>query len=258
MALSVSQKASRWGAFFIVWMLVGPVFAGNCIQPGAGELVISRYVIDGDTLELVDGRRVRLIGINAPEIGRRGRASEPYAQKARAELERLVGEAGLRLMVGKDPKDHYGRTLGHLFDARGANIEAQLLRVGMGFAIGIAPNLTLFDCHLEQEALARSERVGVWGQAPVTRAADLQEGGFHLIRGRVVTIERAGRYVWVELDGPLTLRLPAAESQRFGELSSWKSRQLEVRGWIVDRQARRHSHKRFMLPLLEPRMVSFE
>src|SRR5690606_25821544 len=123
MALSVSQKAPHWGAFFVVWMLAGLALADNCSQPGAGDPVVSRYVIDGDTLELVDGRRVRLIGINAPEIGRRGKPSEPYAQKARVELERLAGESGLRLVVGVEPKDRYGRTLGHLFDARGANIE---------------------------------------------------------------------------------------------------------------------------------------
>lgn len=258
MALSVSQKALRWGAFFVVWMLVGPVLADSCSRLGVGESVVSRHVIDGDTLELVDGRRVRLIGINAPEIGRGGEPSKRYAQEARVELERLAGEAGLRMVVGEAPKDHYGRTLGHLFDAGGANIEAQLLRNGMGFAIGIAPNLALLDCHLMYESRARNQRLGVWSQAPMVGAADLREGGFRLIRGRVVGVERAGRYVWVELDGPLTLRLPAAGSWRFGEVGSWPGRQVEVRGWVVDRQSSSRGWKRFMLPLYEPQMMSFE
>ncbi|MEJ6655822.1 MAG: thermonuclease family protein [Pseudomonas sp.] len=258
MALSVSQKAPHWGAFFVAWMLAGLALADNCSQPGAGDPVVSRYVIDGDTLELVDGRRVRLIGINAPEIGRRGKPSEPYAQKARVELERLAGESGLRLVVGVEPKDRYGRTLGHLFDARGTNIEGRLLRSGMGFAIGIAPNLALLDCHMHLESLARGGRLGVWSQASVMRAADIQAGGFQVIKGRVVTVERAGRYVWVGMDGPVTLRLNDVGSERFGDIDSWSGRQLEVRGWVVDRQSRRRNHKRFMLPLLEPRMVNVE
>ncbi|WP_193074915.1 thermonuclease family protein [Pseudomonas sp. FME51] len=258
MALSVSQKAPQWGAFFVVWLLAGAALADSCSQPGAGDPVVSRHVIDGDTLDLVDGRRVRLIGINAPEIGRSGKPSEPYAQKARVGLERLAGEDGLRLVIGVEPKDRYGRTLGHLFDVRGANIEGQLLRGGMGFAIGIAPNLALLDCHLGLEARARGERLGVWSQVPVMRAADIRAGGFHLIRGRVVTVERAGRYVWVGMDGPLTLRLTDVGSGRFGGVDSWPGRQLEVRGWVVDRQSRRRGHKRFMLPLLEPRMVNVE
>lgn len=258
MAFSVSQKAPQWGAFFVVWMLAGLAVADTCSQPGAGDPVVSRYVIDGDTLELVDGRRVRLIGINAPEIGRRGKPSEPYAQKARVELERLAGEPGLHLVVGRESKDRYGRTLAHLFDARGTNIEGRLLRSGVGFAIGIAPNLALLDCHLHLESLARSERLGVWSQTPVTRAADIQTGGFHVIRGRVVTVKRAGRYVWVGMDGPLVLRLNEGGSERFTEIDGWPGRQLEVRGWVVDRQSRRQGHKRFMLPVLEPRMVNVD
>ncbi|SER93556.1 thermonuclease family protein [Halopseudomonas bauzanensis] len=256
--MSDSKKALRWGAFFIAWLAAMPALAGTCGgSPDIGEPVVNRYVIDGDTLELVDGRRVRLIGINAPEIGRRGKASEPYAQRARTELEQLVEKAGLRLLVGEDAQDDYGRTLGHLFDIQGANIEAQLLRSGMGFAIGIPPNLALLDCHLRQESLAREAELGVWRQAPIIQAAEVRQGGFQLVRGRVLSIERAGRYFWLELDGSLVLRI-AADQQGFGQLDSWRGRSLEVRGWVVDRGTRRRDHKRFMLPLREPKMANFD
>lgn len=259
MVLSDSKKALRWGAFFVAWLLALPALAGVCDSlPDVGESVVSRYVIDGDTLELVDGRRVRLIGINAPEIGRRGKPSEPYAQKARAELERLVGVAGLRLLVGEDAQDDYGRTLGHLFDIHGANIEAQLLQSGMGFAIGIPPNLALLDCHLQQESLAREAGLGVWQQAPVIRAAEVRAGGFQVVRGRVVSVQRAGRYAWVDLDGPLVLRLSEDDQHRFDRLDGWAGRSLEVRGWIVDRKNQSRGHAQFMLPVREPRMISFD
>lgn len=259
MVLSDSKKAPRWGAFFVAWLAVMPVLADVCGNlPDVGEPVVSRYVIDGDTLELVDGRRVRLVGINAPEIGRRGKPSESYAQKARVELERLVEKAGLRLLVGEDARDDYGRTLGHLFDSQNANIEAQLLRSGMGFAIGVPPNLTLLDCHLRQESLAREAGLGVWRQTPMIQAAQVRQGGFQLVRGRVLSIERAGRYVWLELDGSLVLRIHSADQQRFGPLDSWRGRSLEVRGWVVDRGAQRRGRQRFILPLREPRMASFD
>ena len=259
MVWSDSKKALHWGAFFIAWLLALPALAGACDSlPDVGESVVSRYVIDGDTLELVDGRRVRLIGINTPEIGRRGTPSEPYAQKARAELERLASAAGLRLLVGEDARDDYGRTLGHLFDIHGANIEAQLLRSGMGFAIGIPPNLALLDCHLQQESLAREAGLGVWQQAPVIRAAKVRAGGFQVVRGRVLSIERAGRYIWIDLDGPLVLRMPAVDRHQFDGVDDWAGRSLEVRGWIVDRKNQPRGHAQFMLPLREPRMISFD
>ena len=254
MALPDSRKALLWSAFFVFWAVGFPVLADHCARPGAGEPVASRQVIDGDTLDLVDGRRVRLIGINAPEIGRRGSPSEPYAQTARRELQRLATEKGLRLLVGKEPKDKYGRTLGHLFDARGANVEARLLEQGLGFAVGIAPNLQLLDCHLRIEREARLGRRGLWKHAPVGQAEQLGGGGFRILRGRVARVSRTDSHIWMDLEGPLTLRLPPAliEPREDGD---WLRREVEVRGWIVDRGAVGSGRKRYMLPVDDLRLM---
>lgn len=257
MARRRSRKALLWSAFFIAWLLAVPALADYCGMPGVGQPVASRYVIDGDTLDLVDGRRVRLIGINAPEIGREEGVSEPYAQAARKELLRLVQGAELRLLVGDEATDRYGRTLGHLFDGRGANIEARLLRQGLGFTVAIAPNLRLVGCHLQHEQLARSQRQGVWKQRPVQGAVQVSAGGFHLVRGRVDKVERAGKYLWVELDGPLVLRLPKdlVSSEASAE---WPGVELEARGWIINRRSPQRGHKRYMLPVDDMRLLVFE
>lgn len=254
MALSELKKASHWGAFFVFWLCAQPVFADYCSMPGVGQPVVSQRVIDGDTLDLADGRRVRLIGINTPEIGRRGAASQPYAQAARKELSGLVQGAELRLLVGEEPKDRYGRTLGHLFDASGANIEARLLRQGLGFTVAVPPNLMLLDCHLQQEQQARSAHRGVWAVNPIRRAAQIDAGGFHLVRGRIEKITRSTDYVWLDLEGPLALRLPKGLADAKG-VTGWRGRELEVRGWVVDRGRSRRGQKRFMLPMLEWRLV---
>ena len=257
MALSGSRKALLWGAFFIAWLWAAPALADHCSMPGAGQPVSSRHVIDGDTLELTDGRRVRLIGINAPEIGRRGGASEPYAQAARKALLRQVEGGELRLLVGEGATDRYGRTLGHLFNGQGANIEAVLLQQGLGFAVGIAPNLQLLDCHLQYEQQARHRRSGVWGGSPVRPAVRVESGGFHLVRGRVGRVDRAGRYLWVELDGPLVVRLPGELAPGAG-VPGWQGRQLEVRGWVIDRRTAQRGQKRYMLPVDDARLLVFE
>lgn len=256
MASTVAKKALHWSAFFIACLLAVPVFADLCGMPAGAQPVASKYVIDGDTLELTDGRRVRLIGVNAPEIGYQGRPSEPFARKARAKLERLVRGADLRLVTGEQVKDRYGRTLAHLY-ADGVNVEARLLREGLGFVVGMAPNLMLLNCHMQQEGLARQERLGLWGSVPVKAAAEVAAGGFQVVRGQVVKIERAGSYIWLDLDGPLTLRLSDKDAGRFGDVFSWSGRVLEVRGWVVERKAGK-GQKRFMLPLLEPRLTWFE
>lgn len=83
LALALLQrKASLVGAFFMAAICAMPAQA-FCPLPVKPQQVAVRQVLDGDTVRLGDGRSVRLIGINAPELGRKGRPSEPYAEAAR-------------------------------------------------------------------------------------------------------------------------------------------------------------------------------
>jgi len=56
------------------------------------ESVLVRYVIDGDTIEVATVGRVRLLGIDAPEIGRGFDTPAPYGREARARLDKLKGD----------------------------------------------------------------------------------------------------------------------------------------------------------------------
>ncbi|MEH6388775.1 MULTISPECIES: thermonuclease family protein [Pseudomonas] len=253
-----TRKALLTGAFFIVWLSAQSVFADACKLVGPSEPVSVRHVIDGDTLELRDGRRLRLIGINTPEIGRRGEASEPFAQAARRRLQQLTDARELLLSVGDEPRDHYGRTLGHLF-AAGANVEAQLLREGLGYALAVPPNVELVDCHAVAERVARQGSLGVWKGAAFTPAAKVASGGFQIVRGRVQSVSKAGKYYWLELDGPLVLRIATRELGYFKELQVEKlaGSEVEARGWVIDRTRGRlkPGHKPFMLPASHPLML---
>ncbi len=261
-ALANEKKASLVGAFFLVCsLLAGCVQAeppvASCAVPAGVETVYSRSVTDGDTLRLADGRRLRLAGINTPEIGRDGKASEPWAQAARRELLALVDDEPLQLKVGADPRDHYGRTLGYLFDSHGRSVEAQLLQAGLGYAIVIPPNDALAECYLAAEADARQSRRGLWQSDPVQSVGRLQNGGFQLLRGRVVAVTQTRPALWIDLDGPLTLRLERRDQAHFTALpdSSWVGRELEVRGWVVDRGEQQNGFRRFMTSLRHPAQI---
>ena len=92
--LSLLKKAPRVGAFFVGVFWLGAAQAEvYCPALGGLSTVQVRQVIDGDTLRLQDGRSVRLIGINAPEIGRKGQSDEPYAVAARRRLQALVDDS---------------------------------------------------------------------------------------------------------------------------------------------------------------------
>ena len=139
---SLLKKASLAGAFFVsaIWLSGAQAF---CPTPGGLTPVAVQRVVDGDTLRLSDGRNVRMIGLNTPELGKQGRSDEPFAVAARKRLEALVAASDGRvgLVPGKESKDHYGRTLAHVYGADGANLEAQMLAEGLGFQVAVAPNV---------------------------------------------------------------------------------------------------------------------
>ena len=255
------KKASLAGAFFMgaIWHIQAQAFCPTPVDP---QRVSVRQVVDGDTLRLNDGRSVRLIGVNAPEIGRKGRTSEPFAEAARQRLQALVkassGEVGL--VPGVESKDKYGRTLAHIYGRSGDNFEAQLLSDGLGYRVAVAPNVSLSDCQQQAERTARQQRLGLWRQTPVISPAQVQQSGFALIGGKVGKIERNRGGFWIEVDDSLVLQVPARLQRNFSDsfFKGLKGQRVEARGWVLDRSRKgglKAGQRRWLLPLTDPSML---
>jgi micrococcal nuclease len=141
--------------------------AGEGEEVGRAEVTVER-IVDGDTLVLADGRRVRLVQIDAPEETE----SECYAAEATDELEALV-PAGTVVALEPDPgldqTDDFGRLLRYVL--RG-DMNANLELVGRGAA---APWFyegdrgRYADELLEVAETAREERRGLWSACPAAR-----------------------------------------------------------------------------------------
>lgn len=98
-------------------LLVLALMTGLFLFPTAASAERVRHVIDGDTLVLDSGDKVRLIGIDAPEIENRkyGRRGEYFGEEARIYLRDLVEGRDVRLEAGQEPRDRYGRRLAFLY-----------------------------------------------------------------------------------------------------------------------------------------------
>ncbi|WP_085611137.1 MULTISPECIES: thermonuclease family protein [unclassified Pseudomonas] len=255
------KKASLAGAFFVsaIWFSSAQAF---CPAPVGLDSATVQRVVDGDTLRLSDGRNVRMIGLNTPELGKQGRSDEPFAVAARKRLEALVAESDGRvgLRLGAQPKDHYGRTLAHVFSAKGENLEAQMLADGLGFQVAVAPNVDLVDCQQAAERRARQSGLGLWKRSPVLKAEQIERSGFALVSGRVSKIQRNRGGIWIELQDKLVLRVAPnlLESFDSAALQALKGKQIEARGWVVDRSRRgglKSGQARWLLPLTDPSML---
>ncbi|MBP5957650.1 thermonuclease family protein [Pseudomonas anatoliensis] len=258
---SLLKKASLAGAFFMpaIWLSTALAY---CPAPvGLTQIAVQR-VVDGDTLRLSDGRSVRMIGLNTPELGKQGRSDEPFAVAARKRLETLVADSGGRVGVlpGKESKDHYGRTLAHIYSASGANLEAQMLADGLGFQVAVAPNVDLVACQQTAERDARQAGRGLWRRSPVLKAEQIQRSGFAVVSGRVSKVQRNRGGIWIDLQDSLVLRVAPNLVGQFdnARLQALKGKQIEARGWVVDRSRRgglKPGQPRWLLPLTDPSML---
>ncbi len=241
--------------------LVAPVQGASgepaLVSAGTG---LPSEVVDGDTLVLADGRRVRLVGIQAPKLplGRAGFREWPLAREAKAALEDLVGLAGvglagaglpgqpkrLRLAYGGRRIDRHGRLLAHLFDATGRWIQGGLLARGMARVYSFADNRARITDMLAIERRARAAKRGIWAHPRYRVIAHLEAGrfldSFQLVEGKVLRgAQVRGRgYLNFGEDWrqDFTIFISRRARKRFERAGlgpeSYSGKRVRVRGWI--------------------------
>lgn len=116
-------------------------------------------VHDGDTFSLtVDGvpERVRLIGIDAPEVG------ECQSDRSTALLEDLLLDASdIVLVPDSTDRDRYGRLLRYV-EADGVSVNEVLVRAGLALSRRYPPDTARQDALDRAQAAAEAEQVGLW------------------------------------------------------------------------------------------------
>lgn len=113
-------------------------------------------VIDGDTVELSDGRRVRYIGMDTPETG------DCYAWEATQKNRELVLNKWVRLVKDVSEADRYGRLLRYVYVGE-AFVNAELVREGYAFAYTYPPDVAHADLFVQLQREAAEAGRGLWG-----------------------------------------------------------------------------------------------
>lgn len=196
-----------------------------------------RQVVDGDSLRLVDGRKVRLIGINTPELGRDGKADEPLAARARDELKILTGKHPVTLKTGPDRYDHYGRLLAYIDLPNGKQAGELLLQKGLASMIAVPPNLAHLHRYRLAEASARQQRIGIWAlpysQPVVASSLDRTMTGYRFVQGRINHVGKSRKYVYFDLSPDFAIAIDRGNWRYFGgDPQQWRGKRIIVRGWI--------------------------
>ncbi len=166
----MSIKPSQRHAFFmrLGLILMGVFWLVCCSTPqvdGARrQRVFCRHVIDGDTIVLSDGRKVRYLEINAPEISHRDSPGEPFGRQAAYFNKKLVeGKRIDILTTSKDHYDQYGRLLAHVFLPNGKLVSEELLRKGLAHCCFYQRPDRYARRLLAAQRSAIMARRGIWG-----------------------------------------------------------------------------------------------
>ncbi|MFV0349409.1 MAG: thermonuclease family protein, partial [Halodesulfovibrio sp.] len=139
----------------------GALAGSGAVNEGRRALV--RFVPDGDTVVLASGEVVRLLGIDAPEMGKDGAVNQFHAEESRQALANMVAEKEILVMEGNPPRDRYGRTLAQLFLPQGESIAKILVSEGHAMVYWHAdvPKAYWGDL-LELQRKALKAREGMW------------------------------------------------------------------------------------------------
>ncbi len=171
---------SRWVTYLFVFFLGGltavllapsffshpasvPIPKQAAISEGAASvstIKVSR-VIDGDTIELVDGRRVRYIGMDTPEMGDNRKQVQCFAREATEENKRLVEGKTIRLEKDVSETDKYGRLLRYVY-VDNVLINDYLVRQGFARVATFPPDISHQEQFLAAEREAREQKKGLW------------------------------------------------------------------------------------------------
>lgn len=147
---------------------------------GPSTALVTR-VIDGDTIELHDGHKVRYLMVDTPEITK-GK-NECGGQEAFETNRQLVENQEVSLSYSKECTDRYGRLLAYV-SVNGRELNSELVERGYACVLHIPPNgCSRLEEFLSLEEGARDDEKGIWGSlcetAPcksMSRAPECSEG----------------------------------------------------------------------------------
>lgn len=144
------------------------VVEGTTMERG----VVSK-VIDGDTIDLSDGRKLRYIGIDTPETVDPYRGTQCFGKQASEHNKELVLGKEVRLEKDVSETDKYGRLLRYVYvekEGKEVMVNEQLVFDGFAFARTYPPDVKYQEKFRAAEQVAREKSSGLWSSCPISES----------------------------------------------------------------------------------------
>jgi len=147
----------------------------RALKAEPGRAIKVARVIDGDTIELINGDRLRYIGIDTPEEVDPRKPVQCFAEEAAAANKALVEGKSIVFQRDVSSRDRYGRWLGFVYLSDGTFVNLRLVQEGFAFAYPYQPDISRADKFEQAEAQAREAGRGLWSACTVHRTSSGRE-----------------------------------------------------------------------------------
>ncbi|WP_054759742.1 thermonuclease family protein [Methylomonas koyamae] len=208
-------------------------------------------VFDGDTILLNDGRKVRLLGVNTPEVSGRNKSAESGGERAKQWLKSKLEQRKVFLQGDVEKQDKYQRTLAYVYDENKQLVNLELVKNGLATVNIYPPNLRYVPALLAAQDDAERNHIGIWSDpayAPIA-AEQLDQTnyqGWKRLTGKVSLLKRTAKHSYLLLSDAVSIAIEPASMALFADLEGYVGRQVEARGWV------RRSKGRFYLTVRHP------
>jgi micrococcal nuclease len=219
------------------------VSAPSDLKPGHVGVVAA--IRSGDEIDLEDGERVRLAGVEAPKLGTDRSPAWPMAAQASEALGNLILGQRVKLLYPDDNADRWGRTLAHLtIGEDGDWVQGRMLMAGMARVRTFPRTANGARAMLDLERTARASDTGIWSDRfyrirnPDETWSDLDS--VQIVEGRVVDAATVSGTTYLNFGRDwrrdFTFRVqtdPRRAFRRAGiDLEKLTRRRVRGRGWV--------------------------
>lgn len=227
-----------WLAVSVLCFLPLTSYAGTaCLATAPQQKATLDYVVDGDTLVLSDKRKIRVLGINTPEMHPPAEAMSKEATDAAKAL--LPKNSNITLYTSFEAKDRHGRTLAHVVNHEGVNLAKRLLSQGLAAAIAIQPNTRCANHYKALEETARDKKLGLWAEHHpwqiVDKRINKKRSGFRLVTSNVSSTKQDNKHFHLLLKNGLRTYMTNALADEINA-KALVGQRITVRGWIQYRK----------------------
>ena len=256
MGHSSTSKSRLWSkklALTVGAMFLGGAGLGQTPELTPGEIGAGSSVLDGDTLYLEGGLKVRLSAMQAPKLplGRKGFKAWPLGKEARAALDLLTKGQRVQLFYGGERRDRYDRALAQLYTLNEKDhpdlwLQEEMVRLGMARVYTWPDTIQDSQKLYRAEQEARAGGRGIWsnsfynirGPEPNMLAQDVDS--FQIVEGIITSAADIRGRVYLNFGADyktdFTIAIAKRDRKRFKKAGldpmSLEGAKVRVRGWI--------------------------